>query len=185
MEPRDEELVQACRRGDEGAWEILIRRYERLVHTVPRRAGLDAELCADVFQQVFATLVEQLDQIERPERIGAWLVTTARRATWRLSRRAAAAGVSLEGEGEAGLELPSNELLPEEQALLLEEQHAVRLAVESLDERCRNLLFLLFYTPTPPSYAEVAARLGVREGTIGPGRIRCLDRLRRQLGRLE
>jgi RNA polymerase sigma factor (sigma-70 family) len=71
--------LQACRRGDEAAWEALVERYQRLIYTIPRRAGLDKDQAAEVFQEVFTTLFEKLETIEQPERLQAWLVTTARR----------------------------------------------------------------------------------------------------------
>ncbi|HKP13543.1 MAG TPA: sigma factor, partial [Blastocatellia bacterium] len=83
MKLSDEALVLACRRGDETAWETLVERFQRLVYTISRRAGLDEDAAADVFQNVFASLVERLDRIEQPDRIQAWLVTTAKRETWR------------------------------------------------------------------------------------------------------
>jgi DNA-directed RNA polymerase specialized sigma24 family protein len=42
---------------------------------------------ADVFQRVFAKLVERLNQIEQPALLGAWLMTTARHEAWRQRRR--------------------------------------------------------------------------------------------------
>ena len=86
MQPSDEQLVRACQRGDEDAWEQLITRYRRLVYTIPRRAGLDDDLAAEVFQRVFITLLESIDRIEQPARISTWLVTTARRETWRTGK---------------------------------------------------------------------------------------------------
>ena len=65
--------------------------------------------------------------------------------------------------------------------LRLEQQHQVHLAVESLDERCRRLLQLLFYRADTPPYAAIAATLGMAEGAIGPTRARCLEKLRRRL----
>ena len=62
MEPSDEALVLACRSGDAAAWETLIARYQRLVFSIPRRVGLDTDLSAEVFQQVFTILLERLDQ---------------------------------------------------------------------------------------------------------------------------
>jgi RNA polymerase sigma factor (sigma-70 family) len=181
--PSDETLVLACRRGDAAAWEALVARYQRLVYTVPRRAGLSDDLAADVFQHVFATLVEQLDRIEQPGRLAAWLVTTARRETWRVGRRESAAGRLTRGEDvtEEAREIPDTQPLPDELLLRLEEQHLVRQAVEALDERCRTLLLLLFYQPEPPPYAEIATALGTSEGSIGPTRARCLQKLRRML----
>jgi len=177
MEPSDEALVLACRGGDATAWEILIDRYQRLVYAIARHAGLNPEQAADVFQLVFATLVEHLGQIEQPAQIGAWLVTTARHESWRFSRRERMAR-------SASLDAPdlvqplADSLLPEALMLRLEEQHQVRAAVASLDERCRKLLILLFYRADTAPYAEIAATLGMSEGSIGPTRARCLRKLR-------
>lgn len=180
MEPSDEALIQACRQGDAAAWEMLVARYQRLVYSIPRHAGLDEDLSADVFQHVFALLVEHLDRIEQPSRIGAWLTTTARRETWRLSSRERSAGSLPSGEGYAG-ERSDDAPQPDELLVRLEDQHKIRVAVAALDERCRRLLTLLFYQPDPPPYSEVAAALGTSEGSIGPTRARCLRKLRRGL----
>ena len=87
MEPSDESLVLACRNGDATAWEQLVDRYQGLVFSIARHAGLDQEQSADVFQRVFARLVERLGQIEQPALIGAWLATTTRHEAWRFSQR--------------------------------------------------------------------------------------------------
>lgn len=186
MEPTDKQLVLACRRGDEAAWEALVRRYQRLIYAIPQRAGLNDDQAAEVFQDVFTTLLEKLDQIEQPERIHAWLVTTARRKTWRvISRerslvRAMSAGDEVSVD-DTLLHLPDNAPLPDEVLLRLEEEHRVRTALAAIDERCRRLLQLLYYDQEQPSYAEIAARLGAPEGSIGPTRARCLKKLTRLL----
>ncbi|MCK6626264.1 MAG: sigma-70 family RNA polymerase sigma factor [Anaerolineae bacterium] len=183
MDPSNEELILGCRRGDGAAWEALIERYQRLVYSIPRRAGLDEDRSAEVFQRVFGKLVEHLDRIEQPDRIGAWLATTARREMWRLSQRESTTQPLNGGDDPDDTinELPDDAPLPDEALLQLEEQHTVRLAVAALDERCHRLLTLLFYRPDPPPYAEVAAALEMSEGSIGPTRIRCLQKLRRLL----
>jgi RNA polymerase sigma factor (sigma-70 family) len=183
MDLSDEALVLACRRGDASAWEALVRRYQWLIYAIPRRTGLDQEQSADVFQHVFATLVEKIDQIEQPARIGAWLVTTAKHEAWRIFRRERAGAVGMHSAAEdwpAG-ETLDDRLLPDEELLRLEEQHTLRTAVAQLDERCGQLLTMLFFRPSPAPYAEVAASLGMSEGAIGPTRARCLQKLRRIL----
>ncbi len=176
-------LVLACRQGDPAAWEALVRRYQRLIYTISRRAGLSDDLAAEVFQRVFVTLIEHLDRIEQPDRIGAWLATTARRESWRQLRRERATITLADGETDDDeTEWPVDAApLPDEIIERLERQHAVRLAVAGLDERCRTLLNLLFYRVEPPPYAEIATALGVSEGSIGPTRARCLQKLRRVL----
>ncbi|HET7287925.1 MAG TPA: sigma-70 family RNA polymerase sigma factor, partial [Pyrinomonadaceae bacterium] len=83
MYDSDVQLVLACRRGDQLAWEKLIRRYQRLIYAIPLRAGLDEDQAAEIFQEVFTTFFQKLNDIEEPEKLQAWLVTTARRKTWR------------------------------------------------------------------------------------------------------
>jgi RNA polymerase sigma factor (sigma-70 family) len=181
----DEALLLACRRGDEAAWAELVNRYQRLIYAIPLRAGLDEEQAADVFQGVFAILIERLDDIREPSRLNAWLVTTAKRETWRVTRRliAARSTASTTVDPGAAEEMPDDAPLPGEVLARLEEQHAVRTAVDALDGRCQELLRLLFYDPDSPPYTDMAARLGIAVGSIGPIRARCLERLRRQLER--
>lgn len=179
VELRDEALVAACRQGDAAAWETLVSRYQRLIYSIPRRAGLDAQQCEDVFQHVFTTLLTHLDRLEQPDRVRAWLVTTARYETWRVSRKARTAiSWPTDEEGQERLDLPHDVPLPIEVVEQMEEQHVVRLAMSQLKERCRRLLTLLYYRLDSPSYAEIAAKLGMPEGSVGPTRARCLQKLR-------
>lgn len=180
MEASDADLVRACARGERLAWEALVRRYERLVFSVARRSGLDEDAAADVFQRVFTSLVEHLDTLQQPDRLSAWLVTSAKRESWRVSRRAAAQRAVHAPEDHAA-DVPDTDTTAEDEVVRLEEQDLVRRAVDCLDGRCRDLLQLMFYSEVPVTYAEIATRLGIAEGSIGPIRGRCLERLRHQL----
>lgn len=185
MEPTDKQLLLSCRRGDESAWETLVNRYQRLMYAIPRRAGLDDDQAAEVFQEVFTTLFQKLDDITDPDRLHAWLVTTAKRKTWRLiSKERSRQHSSLDqtGEDESDFSnLPDDSPLADANLIKLEEQHQVRTAVNALDERCRKLLMMLFYQVEVPSYADIAASLGTSEGSIGPTRARCLEKMMRLL----
>lgn len=165
----------ACRRGEESAWVEPVTRHQRLVFSVPRRAGLGEDAAADAFQHVFATLVEHLDGIERPSRIRAWLVTTARRDPWRLGQRDAANRSSAVAgeEGEHPMAgLPDPGLQPDEEVLPLEQHHHLGSAVGAVDERLRTLPTLLFHEPDPPPYTVIECTSGTSEGSIGPTRAR-------------
>lgn len=181
-EESDESLVRACRRGDQQAWEQLVRRYQRLIYTIARRAGLDEDQVGEVFQQVFVVLFEQIERIQQPDRLSAWLTTLARRKTLQLLRgQTTIATLGSDDEAASAELLADPSPLPDELLIRLERQHTVRRAIAALEERCRVLITLLFSETAATSYAHIAATLGVSEGSIGPTRIRCLQKLRRWL----
>jgi RNA polymerase sigma factor (sigma-70 family) len=190
----DEALLAQCRAGRQAAWSTLVRRYQRLVYTVPRRAGLDDGAAADVFQTTFARLVEHIDRIEDAARVRAWLVTTAKRETLRLLEQArrvvdlAPAGGrdDAEADGDDPLDrLPADDPLPEELLSELQQHDRLRRAVDRLDPRARAFVELVFLHDPPLTYTEIAARLGIAEGSIGPTRARCLAKLRTLLEQLD
>ena len=175
----DAELVKACRRGSETAWNELVERFQRLIITIPRRAGLSEEQSSDVFQEVFLTLFEKLDEIEQPEKIRSWLVTTAKFKTWGAVRggkniysRATDEEMELEMAN-----LPDAAPLADARLIELEQQHQIRTALSEIDEKCRAILSMIYLRDTAASYAEVGAAIGVGESSISPLRSRCLKKL--------
>jgi RNA polymerase sigma factor (sigma-70 family) len=187
MQPTDKQLLSGCRQGDESSWGALVDRYQRLIYTIPRRAGLNEDHAGEVFQEVFTTLFRKLNDISDPDRLHAWLVTTARRKTWHLLMKEKAMSPGTTDDDKPRQELletiVDNAPLPDEALLRLEEQHRIRVALLSLDERCQKLLTMLYYDPEPPSYAEIAAAFGTSEGSIGPTRARCLKKMLQLLER--
>jgi len=184
--PSDRTLLERCRAGDRGAWQSLVERYQRLLYGTARRCGLAEEDAADLFQTVWLRLLENLDTIQDEQHLTGWLILTARREAWRVVRRrgreTSLPTANPETGGEADLEDPLA-LLPEAELVRLEEQQLVRAGLAELGERCRNLLGWLYQTDPPVPYAEIARRLDVSIGAIGPTRARCLQQLRRILER--
>ena len=132
MQATDKELLISCRQGNESAWATLVDRYQRLVYAVPRRAGLNEDQAGDVFQEVFVTLFEKMNEINEPDRLHAWLVTTARRKTWRwLSKQRAFQSTQTDDSGadDEVLLLVDDSPLPDETLVRLEEQHRIRTAL--------------------------------------------------------
>ena len=174
----DERLIIACRDGDQEAWEALITRYERLVYTVPSRYGLTQAEINDVFQSVWLALLKNLSKLRQPDRVSAWLVTTARRECWERRR-----GVDFERTVPMDTEQLisdkfSDDPTPEEVVAEFENHQNVRDAVKELDDRCQKLLWHLYYDSDHPSYKDVASILEIPIGSIGPLRVRCLRKLR-------
>ena len=179
LEKTDAELLLACRRGDQTAWNELVNRYQRLIFTIPRRAGLTEEQAADVFQEVFLTLFEKLDEIEKPEKIRSWIVTTAKFKTWGVIRnRKGFYTPETEEEMEAEMaSLADKSPLADDVLIKLEQQHQIRAALSELEERCQKILSMIYLRDSAASYAEVANAIGVGETSISPMRSRCLQKL--------
>ena len=157
-------LVRRAAAGDQRAWDELVLGYAGLIWAVARLQGLSSSDAADVSQVTWLRLVEQVGNLRQPERLGAWLATTARRESAKVARRAARqvpVGVTADGRIE----------LDERDALL-------RSAFAGLTPRCRELLGLLLADDSL-SYAEVSQVLDMPIGSIGPTRARCLACLRR------
>jgi RNA polymerase sigma factor (sigma-70 family) len=181
----DPALVRLCIEGDEAALEALVRRYQRLVYSIPLRHGFQPDAAADIFQSVWLRLIEHLPSIRDPTGIPAWLITTATRECWRAAKRTRRESPPEDREVPAKLDRPDPEPLAEAQQMAIELQDRVRTAVARLPERCRRLIEFLFYEDDPPPYAEVARRLGMAVDSVGPTRTRCLEKLRREMDEVE
>ena len=178
-------LARAAAGGDEGAWKALVTSYSGLIWSVTRAYRLGSGDAADVFQTTWLRLAEHIGRIEHPERVGAWLATASRRECLQHLRTA---GRTTPTDDMDRLDLTPAVGNPTEEAVLAAEKEredadraaALWRAFDQLSGRCRELLRVLMATP-PPSYAEVAAALGLPLGSIGPTRARCLQRLRDEM----
>jgi RNA polymerase sigma factor (sigma-70 family) len=170
------ELLARARAGDRGAWDEIVERYAGMVLAVARSYGLDAHAAADVSQVTWLRLVEHLDDVREPGRLGAWLATTTRREALRALRLA---GRELAVEARS---LERDHQGPGVDAELLDRERDAELwrAFASLSEPCQRLLALLVADP-PLRYAEIAAALDRPIGSLGPTRRRCLDCLRKAM----
>jgi RNA polymerase sigma factor (sigma-70 family) len=179
--PRDDDLVDACLRGDETAWASLIRRYRRLIYTIPLRFGMPLSAAEEIFQEVSLILLQKLHTVRDEARLSAWIVTVTRRVCIQRWRQLPAA-ISIDELTNHPDEIDGD---MDEALLNLERRHTLQQAMEQLDERCHKLIQALFLADPPASYQEIAQELGVPEGSIGPTRARCLDKLRRIVADLE
>lgn len=175
------ELLERAAAGSQDAWNEVVRRYERLVWSVARAHRLDAADAADAVQTTWLRLVEHLGAIHEPERLAAWLATTARRESLRLAgRRRREQG---QGDDDELAVIPDDGVDVEASLLASERDATLLRALRRLDDRCQRLLRVLSASP-PPRYEAVAEAFGMPIGSIGPTRGRCLQRLRGALTEL-
>ena len=119
----------------------------------------------DVVQEAFMKLHAQFESVEKPRQ---WLYRTVHNLALN-QRRAGAKTVSFEqsseNENSSGDETADPALLPDEQIIRLEGIGLVRISLDALDERSRELVKLKFNDEL--SYKEIAARLGLTTGNVG------------------
>jgi RNA polymerase sigma factor (sigma-70 family) len=170
------DLVGRATRGDRTAWEALVDEFAGVVWSSARAYRLCEADAADVFQATWLCLLEHIDDLQDPARVAGWLATTARRKALRVASHnlrvlptdEEPAVADADGHGVA-TRLAADDL-----------DDSIRRALASLPQRDQRLLELLVADPRP-SYEEIARRLDMPIGSIGPTRARALQRLRRAI----
>lgn len=168
-------LVPAAAQGDPEAWTRITKTYTGLLWSVARSFRLNQDDAADVVQNTWLRLLENLTKIERPQGLPKWLTTTARREALTLIRRRRRE--ALTGDyAESGIEPEDG--TPVDVSLLLDERDAhLWSCFTHLPGRDQQLLRLLSIVDGG-GYAEVAEVLNKPIGSIGPTRMRALRRWR-------
>jgi RNA polymerase sigma factor (sigma-70 family) len=170
-------LVTRVVDGDDEAWNEIIERYAPLVWSICNRYRLERQDIDDVGQTVWLALVENIGRLREPAALPGWLATTTRNECLRIL--GAARRNDFDG-------LPADDQMPadpggktiEQEVIIAERNAALRAAFAELPAGCYELLSMLMSDP-PPGYAQISEKLGMRVGSIGPTRSRCIDRLRR------
>jgi RNA polymerase sigma factor (sigma-70 family) len=177
----DEKLVQDCLNGDENAWNKLIDKYKRLIYSVPVKYGLSPDDAADIFQNVCVDLFQNLGKVRKIESLRSWLITVATHKCFhhKKQQKPNVELDAMEQDVAEDLAAAAPQVMAE-----VEEEQAVRDAIEKLSPRCAELVKMLFFQQPPLPYIEVAQKLGLATGSIGFIRGRCLNRLQKILAEL-
>ena len=168
-------LVRGAAEGDLQAWERLVDQFARLIWAITAEFKLAESDAADVAQTTWLRLLEHIDRIQYPDRVGSWLAATARNEC--LRSLAARKRFVLSHDDEVLTGVAASEPEVDERILADERARVVREALSRLPRRWQRLLELLMADP-PASYAEISDQLGLPVGSIGPTRGRCLAQLR-------
>jgi RNA polymerase sigma-70 factor (ECF subfamily) len=135
-----------------------------------RRLVGDFSAAEDIVQDAFMKLHAQFQQIRTPQ---AWLYRTVHNLAVDYQRRAGkhtplegSAGTGEHGDHEHSSQAHSDpQPLPDEQIARSEGIGLVRLVLESMDERSRELIRLRFNEDL--SYKDISARTGLTVGHVG------------------
>ncbi|HEY7273858.1 MAG TPA: sigma-70 family RNA polymerase sigma factor [Actinoplanes sp.] len=174
---RQAELFSSARAGNAAAFDTLVRELNPLLWHVVRAQGLGSEEAADVVQTTWLELVQRLREIRSPQALTGWLLTTARRQAWHVRSRQR----RHDQEGAETLtNVPDSDAGPPDVLEASERGRVLWRHVQSLSDRCRELLRIVAFVDRP-DYDVVAEALAMPRGSIGPTRGRCLAKLREAL----
>jgi RNA polymerase sigma factor (sigma-70 family) len=173
-DPSAGELLTGAGQGEWAAWDEIINRYGGLVIRTAAKIGLSHSDAADVAQLTWVQLWKHGHQIREPERLAAWLVSTARREAIRVATASKRYVLYADPSGEHSLAARTavHDVYAVEQGY----SWAVEQALDRLPARYRTLLRLLS-CDLGLSYSEVADRMGLPIGSIGPMRMRAIRML--------
>jgi RNA polymerase sigma-70 factor (ECF subfamily) len=174
--PRDEsELVERARRGDESAYEELVRAHQGIAFRTAYLVAGGAAEAEDAAQEAFIKAYRALGRFRRGAPFRPWLlqiVANEARNRRRSTGRRAALALRAGEEGSSGGAAPS----PEGALLAGEERERLLAAVNGLREEERLVIACRYFLEL--SEEETAAALGVRIGTVKSRTSRALDHLR-------
>ncbi|MFD5825245.1 RNA polymerase sigma factor [Lentzea sp. NPDC060358] len=171
-------LVSAAAEGDQSAWNEIVDRYTPLVVSVIYKHRLRPADAADVNQTLWLRLVEQIGRLREPEALPGWIATTTRNECLRVLRVQQRTHLYDPLTSSDALEPEPVDADVEAELLAVERRQALRDGFAELTEQCKRLLTKLMTDP-PPSYQVVSEELAMPVGSIGPTRIRCLEKLRK------
>jgi RNA polymerase sigma factor (sigma-70 family) len=177
--PTESELVERARRGDEDAYEELVRAHQGIAFRTAYVVAGNASDAEEAAQEGFVKAYRALGRFRPGSPFRPWLlriVANEARNRRRSAGRRAALSLRAAAEESSGDAAPS----PEGALLAGEEREQLLVVVNELREEerlviaCRYLLGL--------SEEETAEALGVRLGTVKSRTSRALEHLREAYG---
>lgn len=180
MELSDADLVKRCLRGDNCAYDTLVKRYQKQVYSLCYRMVGDADDAADVTQDCFVKAYNALGSFRQDAKFLTWMFGIANNACIDLSRRRKtrrAASLD-EMEEEIGY-LPSSDPTPHSEVMRAEDERLLMDAVMHLPENYRAPLVMFHLNDM--SIRDISTALGKPEGTIKSNLHTAREMLRQRL----
>ena len=181
MKNNDVELIQRVLEGDDTAFSMLVRKYQKPVHALVWRKIGDFHIAEDITQETFLKAYQRLSTLKEPQSFASWLYVIAanRCSTWLRKKRLWTQ--SLENTSSAALERTtySGYLIAENERVTMETQReVVKKLLAKLQESDRTVITLYYFGGM--SYEEISKFLGVSVGTIKTRVYRARQRLQKE-----
>lgn len=165
----DEELILRLQRGDEWAFQLLVRRYRKKIFSIAFGITLDAEESQDIVQEVFLQVYRSIDDFKGNASLSTWLhrITVNRALNWkrRWARRFKWHHVSTDNIDDQPAKAPESDLpTPESRVANAQTRQQIDNALKMLPDKTRTVFVLRELEGL--SYEEIAEATGIKLGTV-------------------
>jgi RNA polymerase sigma-70 factor (ECF subfamily) len=184
----DPELAQRITAGDQGAFELLVRRHNQVLYRTARSILKDDAEAEDAVQQGYLLAYRAMGRFRGDAKLSTWLVRiVANEAIARFRKRGRSAEViQLDGDSTAehdpedGMSESKSER-PEHAALRAETRRLLEARIDELPDAFRTVFVLRAIEEL--SVEETAAALDIPEATVRTRFFRAKSLLREALSR--
>jgi RNA polymerase sigma-70 factor (ECF subfamily) len=165
----DFHLVQKALQGDQKAYADLMHRYKDSIYFMALKMVNNKEDAMDLTVETFAKAFEKLDKYQPDFAFSTWLFRVATNNCIDFIRKKKLRTLSIDGmldeDGdEKQLQIKADVLNPEETSIKKQQTRELKLLIENLPPRYRNLVTLRYFDEL--SYEEIALQLDLPLGTV-------------------
>lgn len=186
-ESSDKKLVKRVQRGDKGAFDLLVLKYQHKIVNLVLRYVRDPDLALDITQEAFIKAYRALPRFRGDSAFYTWMyriaVNTAK--NYLAAQRRRPIGVELDLQNPEQYDLPANlkeNDTPESITLSNELQETVERAIAALPEDLRTAIILRELEGM--SYEEIAQTMECPVGTVRSRIFRARDAISKKIGSL-
>ncbi|MGI9220990.1 MAG: RNA polymerase sigma factor RpoE [Woeseiaceae bacterium] len=186
-ESTDKELVKRVQKGDKGAFDLLVVKYEHKIVNLVMRYVRDPETAMDISQEAFIKAYRALPRFRGDSAFYTWLyriaVNTAKNHLAAQRRRPADIELDLQDPDQYGLHAKLKETdTPEAVSLSQELQETLERAIQALPDDLRTAIVLRELDGM--SYEEIAQTMDCPVGTVRSRIFRARDAIGKKVGTL-
>jgi len=181
----DRELVASAKKGDNKAFEALLKKYRKSVYYMLLKMIKNPDDAEDLTQEAFAKAFNSIDKFDATYAFSTWLFRIATNNCIDFIRKKRVQTVSIDQpmEGDDGsnirFDVKDENLDPNQTMLKKQRKKYLNMAIERLPEKYRTLVELRYFREL--SYEEVAQELQIPLGTVKAQLFRARELLSQEL----
>ena len=181
MKNNDAQLIQRVLKGDDTAFSVLVKKYQRSVHALVWRKIGDFHIAEDITQDTFLKAYQKLSTLKEPQRFASWLYVIATNYCKMWIRKKRLSTQSLEDINSTELERATYSgyvIAENEQTTAEAQREVVKKLLAKLQESDRTVITLHYLGGM--TYKEISEFLGVSVETIKTRVYRARQRLKKE-----